>query len=722
MTSQPIGGPTRLDDLLGAGPNTWDQNSPLAPKPDTILGGIGNDTIFSATLGGSQLEGNEGNDVLVSRGPDDTLFGGPGNDSLVVENVSRAIGGDGRDTLRATATATLYGGADNDLLIAQAANNLLFGNEGDDTILGGAQGGDSIYGGQGNDLIGFVSTGDGGSNLGDRVRIGTQVSGVNQGRNFIAGNKGNDTIIGVGDNDSIYGGEGDDSIVGVGNNNFLSGDKGNDTVIARNPRGTIELGFPPVAVPDVLIPLVQITLQGGEGNDSLVGPLGRFREGNNLLDGGSGDDTITSFAFQDSLSGGDGNDLLMTMNSSEVVSIGFGTATSAIAGFAGESTLDGGAGDDTLIASFEGDVLLGGPGNDSLFGTFSIMDGGDGNDTLDGRSFFRPEPAEGAELSQLTVSLSGGAGNDLIFAVTAPNVINVIAPGPGDDTIVLGSTRDQLLTDSFNLEGNDSISAANVPVPEAETPGGPRPGLVLLDTLGSNTIEGTVGDDFITGGSGNDVLRGGPFFTVTADNVDELPLIGAGNDTLVGGSGNDFLFGGNGNDSLVGGDGDDTLQGGFNSGPQPGLTFGDTLIGGSGNDVFFYQFEAEVYNNGQASTLADLIGDFAPGSDRLAFTRASGGNGGFRFNSTGRPNNFEFIQLLPGQTYQSSLAPGAAPPVGTGIEVARINTGVLVYNRTAGLLQYDPDGSGPQPATDVARFTLVGGNGPDLSQGDITFI
>lgn len=708
MTSQPIGNPTRLDEILGSGPNFWDQNSIVAVKPDTVLGGIGNDTILSATLGGSQIEGNQDNDILTSRGPNDTLFGGQGNDSLIVENVSTAVGDDGRDTLTATSTATLYGGADRDFMIALSVNNLQFGNEGNDTILGGVQGGDSIYGGKDNDLIGFSTTG-GGSNIG--ISIGSQIAGVNQGRNFVAGNLGNDTIFGTGESESLYGGQDDDSIVGVGSNSFLGGDLGDDIVVVQNRiEQRTAIGGTSAAASTVGIS--RTTLEGGDGDDLLRGGIGLFGEGSNLFNGGAGSDTIQSFAVQDSIFGGDGDDSLMTMTSDVMTAQG---VSSGLPGFAGESTLDGGEGADTLTAAFESDFMLGGGGDDLLRGLFTLMDGGDGNDTLDGSGFVRT-----AETS-LEVSLFGGAGNDILSgasqAATASGLINTFAGGSGDDTITLNSTSDVLLTDSANLEGNDSITAnyqfENNEAPEGEV-------FVLFDTLGDNVINGSIGDDSIQGGAGDDVLRGGTQVTITSDNQGALAFIGAGDDTIAGGGGNDFLFGGQGDDSMIGQDGDDTLQGSFNSDPVTGgPSFGDTLVGGEGSDSFFYQFQAEVFQStGATSTIGDLIGDFTVGVDKLVFTRRGAtSNGGFNFASTGRPNDDELIELSPTQTY---LASGTSTV--TSVVRAEINTGVLVYQRQGGILSYDPDGLGPDAATTVARFSLVDGRGPDLSRTDVTFI
>ncbi|MDY7022174.1 MAG: calcium-binding protein [Cyanobacteriota bacterium] len=465
---------------------------------------------------------------------------------------------------------------------------------------------------------------------------------------------------------------------------------------------------------EVTVGISNTTLQGGDGNDFLLGGIGKFSEGSNVFDGGAGNDTIQSFAVQDSISGGDGDDILMTMTSDVLTAEG---VNSGLPGFAGESTLDGGEGDDTITASFESDIMFGGGGDDLMSGLFTLMDGGDGNDTLDGSGFVR------TATTSLEVNLSGGAGNDLLIgasqAETATGLINIFAGGSGDDTITLNSTSDVLLTDSANLEGNDSITAnyefENDIAPEDEV-------FTFFDTLGDNIINGSLGDDSIVGGDGDDILRGGTQVDITDENRAELPFIGAGNDTIAAGGGDDFLFGGQGDDSLIGQDGNDTLQGSFNSDPvADGPSFGDTLVGGEGNDSFFYQFQDEVFqSNGAVSTLADLIGDFETLSDRLVFTRASGTNGGFNFASTGRPNDSELIELGANQTYIASPGTNISTP---NTVVADIGTGVLVYQRQGGTMLYDPDGNGPLAATTLARFSLDNdGRGPDISRTDVTFI
>ncbi|MGB3533041.1 MAG: calcium-binding protein [Microcoleaceae cyanobacterium] len=652
--------------ILTPAPDSFDQDIAFAPKPDTILGLSGNDTIFSSTLGGSAIEGNDGNDFLISRGANDTLFAGPGNDSLRALNAgSRLVGDDGRDTLTADLTATLYGAAGRDSILGLAGGNVLFGNQDQDTILGGLQGNDSIYGGKDGDLIGFFDA-TGQSNLGFDVNLSG--SGTNNGNNFVAGNLGSDTIAGIGNGDSLYGGQDDDSVTGIGSNTYLAGDVGNDTVSVVNPIATVVI--PGQSAQSASVPVTQVTLTGGEGNDVVRGGVGRFREGNNLLDGGTGNDTISGFAFEDSLLGGGGDDLITTGALNVTTTEGI---SSTLSGVVGSSTLDGGDGNDTLIAAYESDFIVGGSGNDSMSGSFTILDGGDGNDTLDSTGFIRQST------NAIEVTLSGGAGDDLITGVTATDVTNILDGGAGNDTIVLTSTGDQLLSGTANIAGSDSIFAGSID-PGTST-------FLLIDTLGSNQIVGSNGNDSIRTGSGADFLVGG-------SRADGLATSGAGDDTLISGGGDDYLFGGNGIDVLAAEGGDDTLQGGVD---------GDILTGGEGADTFFYQFRGAI-----AGTVIDNITDYQDGVDKIVFVRDTS-QGGFGFNSTGTPADAEFIVLSgANQTYQNSDA--------------SLSTPILAYERARGVLKYDADGNGPGAAEEVFFFNTIGQRGPDIGENDILFI
>jgi hypothetical protein len=131
---------------------------------------------------------------------------------------------------------------------------------------------------------------------------------------------------------------------------------------------------------------------------------------NDILRGGSGDDTLRGFNAQDELYGGAGNDFL-----------------------------DGGDGDDKLFGEGGNDFLLGGSGQDQLIG-------GDGNDTLNG--------GQGDDV------LLGGLGRDT-FVLTLAGKARVNDFQDGIDSLTLpdGLTFSQIRI--FGQNGDTWITTLN---------------------------------------------------------------------------------------------------------------------------------------------------------------------------------------------------------------------------------------------------------------------
>jgi RTX calcium-binding nonapeptide repeat (4 copies) len=137
---------------------------------DVVNGLGGNDTLEAGhnnvTLNGDDPDNTlvSGDDSLTSYGNNNVLNGGPGNDSLnvgdpVLNNILN--GDDGDDTLTGNFYSdTLNGGADNDLLVGNQGDDVLNGDGGDDRLLGGG-GKDTLNGGAGNDeLVGGADADD----------------------------------------------------------------------------------------------------------------------------------------------------------------------------------------------------------------------------------------------------------------------------------------------------------------------------------------------------------------------------------------------------------------------------------------------------------------------------------------------------------------------------------------------------------------------------------
>jgi Ca2+-binding RTX toxin-like protein len=226
---------------------------------DVIFGGDGNDTIFG-NEGIDFLDGGDGNDYLDDQTIGNTLNGGSGNDTIIGGIGSQINGGTGYDSLVLnyfgnTARITLdsigggfgidgtiiqnieafvlAGSNGNDFVDASAAiyNNTIYGNDGDDTFLGGSVN-DYLYGGSGLDLL----VGGAGNDYLFGNEGNDSLDG-NDGGDFIYGDKGEDSLNGGIGDDNLFGEDGNDLLIGDDGNDNLYGDSGNDIIIGANPNG-----------------------------------------------------------------------------------------------------------------------------------------------------------------------------------------------------------------------------------------------------------------------------------------------------------------------------------------------------------------------------------------------------------------------------------------------------------------------------------------------------
>ncbi|MGB3510423.1 MAG: calcium-binding protein [Microcoleaceae cyanobacterium] len=666
---------------LTEGDNTFDQDESGNIAPDTITALGGDDLILTSTLGGSLVRGGSGRDSLIGRGPSDTLEGGVGEDSIDLQAPGSLGFGDAEnDTIQANLRSSLYGGAGDDLLRGIADGNWFSGNEGEDTILGGSRGRDSIYGGKGSDTIGVflteVSTSFDFDFL-DFSDLNIDTS-TNEGNNFLSANREDDLAVGIGDRDSIYGGKDNDTVVALGNQVYLSGDDGNDIVAHLNRETTLAFNDQATA----LSPTDRSTLLGGAGDDSIQGAVGAFGDGRNSLDGGVGDDTISGQAARDTLSGGDGDDLISTglLEENTTFFSSNGVPLNTI-GYSGQNRLDGGAGNDTLVAGFLTDTMIGGEGNDCLSGIFNRGDGGDGNDTID---------ATGTGTNVGQVTLIGGADNDRLIGNTSAGVANLFDGGDGNDFIEFGNSSNDRLIGSEG--GNDTIIAGGF--------GGTSP-FFIEDTEGSNTLQGGAGSDTLVTGAGNDSIVGG----IRDNDSDTADDNGA--DSISAGAGDDIIFGRGGTDTIIGGAGNDYIA--------PGLdATGDLLIGGQGNDSF-------VYFQRSSEDINTIIRDFDAADDRILLDR-----NGFDLVSSGRNSiiaSADFVAIDPGDNYQNSDARSSNPVI-IYERAPLVNPGedTDTLRSSSGLLKYDPNGNLENDESNpIITITRLNGN-PNLLQSDIFII
>ncbi|MDG5496814.1 hypothetical protein [Niveispirillum sp. BGYR6] len=396
----------RFRDFIGGGAGA-----------DSLSGGDGDDVFFPGRMEGDTVDGGAGTDRValayylnsdlrfsVTDGVWSDWMGG----SLTLINVEQfeLTSGDGNDTITGGVLAERFSGG--------AGNDSLTGNGGNDTLIGGT-GRDTLAGGDGDDQL-YVSLP---SNSSAAVILGT----------LMQGGAGNDSLTS-----------------GTGRDTLLGGD-GNDLLSLRSATLPADL------------PLAGNLLDGGDGDDSLIGDIG---SGDTLL-GGAGNDTISVSAPNGLtgglLDGGEGNDLISSAG--------------------GTGTLKGGAGNDTLYSSLPrdgvaigGNLLDGGAGNDSLRGGGGqdTLQGGEGDDDLDIITF----PSSGTRGSR-SLLMEGGAGNDKIWG------------GLGTDTLNGGDGNDQL--GISRISGLSDIATK---------------GLRLDGGAGNDTLTGGRGNDTLIGGEGQD--------------------------------------------------------------------------------------------------------------------------------------------------------------------------------------------------------------------------
>ncbi len=323
---------------------------------DSLSGGIDGDTIFGQP-GEDTISGGDGNDSLVGGDDNDLIFGDEGDDTLNGNRGKDVLdGGAGNDTLSASdGDDTLRGGEGNDSLFGEGGIDLLNGGDGDDTLRGG-NGNDNLIAGAGDDTLleisnsNFVLTDTQLTARGTDTISGFEsarllagfgnnlldASSVNTMRVFLQGAAGDDTLIGganddtlkgLNDADYLEGGNGNDSLLGGAGNDTFVGSYGNDTIQGGNGTDrlvetadsdftltnkqltSIALGTDQLfTIEEVYliggssnnlfnasgVTVIQVTLEGGFGNDTL---LGGSQE--DSLMGDAGDDTLTGGAGAD---------------------------------------------------------------------------------------------------------------------------------------------------------------------------------------------------------------------------------------------------------------------------------------------------------------------------------------------------------------------------------------------------------------------------------------
>jgi Ca2+-binding RTX toxin-like protein len=375
--------------VMGDGHNALFLDDPLSPGVDhvrlhgiqTIVGGSGGQVIdltsSRASLGPVTVLGGSGNDHIWSSSGSDTISGGGGNDNI--------WGGSGDDRMTGDAGSdTIAGGTGNDFLDGGLDADIMRGGAGDDTyvvdnsadqvIEAADQGIDEVRSSfsyaLGASVENLVLTAGGaidaaGNDLANNITGGS-------GDNVIAGGSGNDTLNGGAGNDTIDGGVGDDLMIGGLGNDFYIVDAAGDVVseLAGGGTDTVSTGISHTLAANVEnLVLTGTAAINGNGNTLANAVTGN--EAANRIDTGFGNDTIQS---------GGGNDYINAGGDFDLVHAGDGN-DGVFAGGAND-TIFGGAGNDTIYGDGSNDVIWGGAGNDMLVGGQFKNGYSAGNDTF----------------------------------------------------------------------------------------------------------------------------------------------------------------------------------------------------------------------------------------------------------------------------------------------------------------------------------------------------
>ena len=386
----------------------------------------------------------------------------------------------------------------------------------------------------------------------------------------LLGGKGDDQMFGDAGNDLFTWnlGDGTDLVEGGDGSDILQVNAGNTaevfTLTANGTRARFD-ELSPVPFSLDIGTTENLLLKAGGGNDS-------FSATGNLaaliaisVDGGAGNDTLLGSNGLDTLIGGDGNDFIDGQQGNDVAFLGAGNDMFQWDTGDGSDTIEGQGGVDTLLfnASNANEIM-----DVSANGARARFTRNVGNIVMDLN-----------DVEVIQIKALGGADAITVGNLKGTDIHQVqIDLGAGD-----------LQADIATVNGTDGKDAINLTLLGAAVAIG---GLAALTTIASAEATDTVQ---VNGMGGNDTLNASKLAAAVIVNLDG----GAGNDTVTGSALGDILLGGDDNDRLIGGNGDDQLFGGtgddrfiWNPGDDTDLVEGgdgfDTaeVNGGNGAETF----------------------------------------------------------------------------------------------------------------------------------------
>ena len=460
-------------------------------------------------------------------------------------------------TVANTSLIQVFGQGGNDTITLNEANGALprsnlFGGAGNDTLTGGS-GGDMLFGQSGNDVL----LGRGGFD-------------------FLFGGSENDTLTGGDADDQVFGESGDDRMVwNPGDDTDLNeGGTGLDTVEVNGGGGAEvftttangtrvrfdRLDPAPFSIDIGTSENLVLNANGGNDSFSATGNLAVLIK--ITVDGGAGDDTLLGSNGIDLLLGGDGVDFIDGQQGNDVAFMGAGNDTfqwdpgdgsDVVEGQDGIDKLlfNGSAGAELFTASANGGRVLFTRNLGTIVMDLNDVESLDLN-TLGNTDTTTVNDLTGTDLVTIKIDQSGTIGGTagdaaadivIVNGTNGDDIIDVF--GAGTSVSVLGlsaqvnianaeGASDSLIINA--LGGDDGVTATTLPA-----------GVIKL------TIDGGAGEDTLLGSQGADAFIGGDADDfIFGDNGNDVASMGAGNDVFQWDPGD-------GNDTVEGQDGSDTL-------------------------------------------------------------------------------------------------------------------------------------------------------------------
>ncbi len=619
----------------------------------------GNDLIHTAgVLSGGTIA------AQVDNVGNDGGTGGFGNLGVTTGVTTLTLNGNAEaDTLSGTEgiAQTVHGNGGNDRIISSGEGSY-FGDDGNDTILGGLSSGivnEVLDGGSGIDTVDTSSfSGDyiinlatGVTNFGYESFVNFENAVTGNGADTVTGTSGANTITTGAGKDVIDGAGGADTMVGGADDDWYKVDNAGDVVVESLGEGTADRVFASVNYTlgaGVHVELLTtndnaattaINLTGNEIANTIFGNAGA-----NILDGKGGADALIGFG---------GDDWYFVDNAADTVTEAVGGGANDRVFSAVNYTLAVGQQIERLsTADNAATTAINLTGNEIA----NIVYGNAGANVLDGRG--------GAD------SLAGFAGDDWYLVDNAGDIVFESAGQGANDRVfasvsyTLGAgvqvemltTNDNLATTAINLTGNELVN-------------------VIFGNAGANTLNGAAGADTMVGAAGDDWY----FVDNAADSVVEGAGQGANDRVFTSVS---YTLGAGVQVEMF----TTTDSAGATALNLTGNEFANTIFGNAGVNV--------LDGKGGSDTLVGLAG-----VDTFRFTTALGaGNvdaiSGYSVaDDTIQLENAVFTGLAAG-----ALAAGA---FNTGSAATQADDRII-YNSASGALLFDADGNGAGAAIQFA--------------------